>query len=140
MTAEKLWSVIEHYKSELIKLGIVPKQMTPEEYDSREAGQDKDVMLPHCAWMLDHCLRVFKIEYLDRRQQSVEYYDKYAGGFSDIKECMSAEFNVLGKAMRWMAYVQGVLNAFGVYSCNHLRDHSRAAQNEFKTPKEEHGK
>jgi len=126
---EKLWSVIEHYKSELIKLGVVAKQMTPDQYDSR-AVDGKTVLLPHCAWMLDHCLKVFKFEYAEQQQKSQYHYKHYAEGFSDIKECLEAEFAVLGKAMRWMAYVQGVLNTTGVYSCNHLRDHSRAAQKE----------
>lgn len=30
------------------------------------------------------------------------------------------------KAMRWMCYVQGVLNCTGHFSCTQLRDHSRS--------------
>lgn len=121
MKPEKLWSVIEHYKSALCSLGIVAKQMTSEQYDSRVAGQDVKVMLPHCAWMLQHCLDKFRPEYENVRLQTIG-----SANFDHILRM----FDPLGKAMRWMAYVQGVLNSFGVYSCNHLRDHSRAAQKE----------
>ena len=34
--------------------------------------------------------------------------------------------NQIDKAMRWLGYVQGVLNVLGIYSCNELREHSRS--------------
>lgn len=53
----------------------------------------------HLAWMCEQCLKVFIPE----------------GPEQDI-----------GKANRWLGYVQGELRAEGVYSITDLREHSRS--------------
>lgn len=99
MKPEKVWKALEQYAWELKARGWKPQQMPRKDYDRRMQAQtdpatDSVMLYEHCAWMVHHCLTVF------RPEENVE------------------------KAMRWLCYVQGVLHARGMFTCNELRDHS----------------
>lgn len=149
MTPQKVWSVLEQYDRELAKINIETRQFEKTEYDTRSPawaalrklngvhGADAAVlgritdtrMLAHCRWMAQHCLKVFKAEYRAALAESTATLDLVARGKMDpvsLETAVTATFEPLGKAMRWLAYIQGVCNALGVYSCTELRDHSRA--------------
>lgn len=131
MKPDKLWSALERYDRELATLGYVVQQFEPAQYNSKGPLPPK-TMLAHCRWMAQHSLKVFRAEYVAAKATKV--YDA-----SDIPEHYEDMFAPLGKAMRWLAYIQGVCNALGVYSCNELRDHSRPDDVPPRTPEEEHG-
>lgn len=99
MTAEKPWATLGHYRTTLESLGHPPARMSSEECASTLVSTT--VLFGHCCWMADYCLGPIRAEYDAGRSEAV------------------------GKAMRWLGYIQGVLNARGLYSCADLRDHSR---------------
>lgn len=72
------------------------QQMSDAEYKHKKLTYRAH--MAHCRWMAQRCLLVFLP----------------TGCQKDLE-----------KAMRWLGYIQGVCNAFGLYSCNELRDHSR---------------
>lgn len=119
MSPEKVWGVLEFYDKELEKAGFPAKQMTEAEYAEKYPGAW--VLHAHARWMTQHCLAVFKVEY-EKAMAGVPQPDRY--GIVPADDVVKAR-EPLEKAMRWMCYVQGVCNSFGVYSCNELRDHSR---------------
>lgn len=133
MKAEKVWAALMRYDRELAAMHYKVKQFERAEYDIK--GQlPRAVMLAHCRWMAGYAMSVFRSEYEEARKQAE------AGGFGITRcvELMDEAFKSLGKAMRWLCYIQGVCHALGVYSCNELRDHSRGDEGEFKTAHEEH--
>ena len=64
-----------------------------------------------------------------------EYASKHPEYLATLRHCRWMCQSAAGfveqdreKAMRWMCYVQGVLNCTGHFSCYDLRDHSRSSQ------------
>lgn len=130
MTRDKVREVLQRYDQELAELGYTCNQFDDDAYNTSftahadrvpPAGNSstnyitllpRNCLLAHCRWMC---------------REALEKFLSLGASQSDFE-----------KAMRWMCYVQGVTNALGIYSCNDLRDHSRSAKTEFKTPAEEH--
>ncbi len=154
MKPEKVWDALERYEVELAAVGADARQFTEPEYDvkayirhrqQQHAGVEvsptpvfsrlsEGVMLAHCRWMAQTCLNTFRPEYEAAKARVAN-----AGRPPEAVAAMWEAFKPLGKAMRWLCYIQGVCNALGVYSCNELRDHSRGKEGQFQTPAEEHG-
>lgn len=134
MKAEKVWAVLELYDREIGKL-FEPKQMIPEQYDMHVLRPE--VFLGHCRWMAQECLTRFKPEY-EAAWAEVVALGRMAQHPEVMVNAVVEARKPLEKAMRWMCYIQGVLNAFGMYSCNQLRDQSRGDEGAFKTAAEEH--
>ncbi len=108
MSPDKVWGVFELYKREIPRrFKIAPTQMTTGEYASPAVSAAS--LTGHCAWMADQVLNEFK--------------PRYAQAVADGNE--SEARSVIEKAMRWLGYVQGVMNALGVYCCDDLKEHSR---------------
>jgi hypothetical protein len=129
MKPAKVWAVLEFYDRELTRLGIVSAQMHSPEYASRVVG--KVPMLGHCLWMVRRCLNVFRPRY----EASVAVLAPHIRSFdgAEVFDRIARAGEPLEKAMRWLGYVQGVLNVYGVYSCDELRDHSRGGEGEFES-------
>lgn len=126
MSPEKVWSTLEFYDKELGAKQFIPvRQMTEIEY--REKYPGVYTILSHCRWMARKCLEVFKVEF-ESAMAGVPQPDRY--GIVPADDVVRAR-EPLEKSMRWLAYIQGVCNANGIYSCNELRDHSRE---EIKEP------
>lgn len=118
MSPEKVWSTLEFYRLELF-VRCPLRQMTREEYLSKSLPAT--VLLPHCRWMIQHCLEVFKPAY-EKAMAALPSPDRY--GIVPADDVIAAR-DPLEKAMRWLCYVQGVCNSVGVFSCDELRNHSR---------------
>ncbi len=128
MTPEKVWAALERYDRELAAQGWGARQFKDEEYASKDLS--RPALFEHCRWMAQRCLTVFKLDY------AAAVVRARRGGFGITTACdhMEAAFEPLGKAMRWLAYIQGVLNALGSFSCNELRDHSRGEGKDVPEP------
>jgi hypothetical protein len=135
MSPEKVWAALERYDRELASHGVAAAQFTPVEYETKGDDLSRRVVLAHCRWMAKKCLTTFRAEYEAARAAAA------AGGFGITRcvELMEEAFSSLGKAMRWLCYIQGVCHVLGLYTCNELRDHSRGDAGEFKPAAEEHG-
>lgn len=130
MTPEKIREVLIRYFNELVALGYRSVQFTTDLYNTRfvthssRTAQPSDSHLNHYTLvsrndLLNHCVWMC-------RQALDKFFD---GPAKDV-----------AKAMRWMAYVQGVTDSLGIYSCDELREHSRSGKTEFQTAAEEHQK
>lgn len=135
MKPEKVWAALELYDRDLVAKGTPRIPFTDAEYDEKLRGLfDRDTVLAHCRWMIWKCLTAFRPEY------EAAIAEARAGGYGITRcvEMMEEAFKPLGKAMRWLCYIQGACHVLGLYSCNELRDHSRGGEGVFKTPAEEH--
>lgn len=126
MKAEKVWATLERYDRELEAQAYKVKQFDRRDYDFKGI-LPASVMLAHCRWMAQHCLKVFKAEYESGRPLRGDVTTE------DIVESRAP----LEKAMRWLCYIQGVCHTLGLYTCNELRDHSRE-EGTAQTPGEKH--
>lgn len=124
MSPDYVWGAIAFYDRELGRRAIPPAEMNEAEYAEKYPGSY--VLQCHCRWMAQRCLTVFKAEY-DRLRAAA---NDDTVPMSDVVEFVRYADGVLGKAMRWLGYIQGVCNAVGIYSCNELRDHSRSGGRE----------
>lgn len=131
MSPEKVWAALAGYDTDLERLGYVVWQFTPAEYAAK--GVPLAAVLAHCRWMARKCLSAFKAEYEAAWRALTSGLGKPPQP-ADVVEALKP----LEKAMRWLAYIQGACHAFGLYSCDELRDHSRGGEGEFKPADEEH--
>lgn len=128
MKPEKVWNALEFYKKKLAAWGFEAEQIPDDEYDKILGPVETRMVLKHCGWMCEQCLDVFKPEF--EGGQNLK-------GDVTMADVLDAR-KPLEKAMRWLGYVQGVLHAFGYFTLNDLRDHSRGGEGAFKTAREEH--
>lgn len=132
MKPEKLWSLFNFYDNELANRDHPAQQLSRHQYEAKHLTNGE--LLRHCRWMCNYAMTMFRSEYEDQLNKSQQHYRIYASGYSDIKECMEAEFKILAKAMRWLGYIQGVINTCGLFGVNELRDHSRSDGQPFQDP------
>lgn len=131
MKPEKLWGLFNFYDNELANRDHHSEQLLRHLYEEKPLDQGQ--LLRHCRWMCEHAATAFRNEYETKRQMT-NNYRRVSDTVSDVTEAMEDEFKVLGKAMRWLGYVQGVLSVAGIFTVNELRDHSRGEGKPFEDP------
>lgn len=138
MSPEKVWNALAGYDRELGALGYVADQFTPEEYALKGHAVSRPRVYAHCRWMAQKCLSAFRAEFEAAWGEiESEFAAQHAASWPLVEQALEAR-KPLEKAMRWLAYIQGVCHVLGVYSCDELRDHSRGGEGEFKPAGEEH--